>query len=76
MTERVCLQDLPGDWQCPVCGAEKNTFRSQAKTIAGFASNQQYGLGGNGLTAGQKSLLIYGSLLVFFGIFLSGYFIT
>lgn len=68
-------QELPKDWQCPVCGAEKNTFRSQSKTIAGFASNQQYGFGGNGLTAGQKSLAIYGSLLAFFGLFIAGYFV-
>ena len=71
----VYVQELPQDWQCPVCGAEKNTFRSQSKTIAGFASNQQYGFGGNGLTAGQKSLAIYGSLLAFFGLFIAGYFI-
>ena len=33
-------QDLPADWQCPVCGAEKRLFQSRAKELAGFAENQ------------------------------------
>ncbi|KAI3956191.1 hypothetical protein MKW98_008709 [Papaver atlanticum] len=41
--------------------------------FAGFAQNQNFGLGGNALTGGQKLLLIYGSLLLFFALFLSGY---
>ena len=69
-------QELPKDWQCPVCGAGKFTFRNQAIKVAGFAENQKYGFGGNSLTAGQKSLLIYGSLLLFFGLFLAGYLLT
>lgn len=32
-----------------------------------------YGLGGNAMTAEQKSLLIYGTLLTFFALFLAGY---
>ena len=75
----ICLgivQDLPKDWQCPVCGASKVSFQSQAIKVAGFAENQQYGFGGNSLTAGQKSLLIYGSLVLFFGLFLAGYLLT
>ena len=67
------LQELPKDWQCPVCGAPKASFQSQNIKVAGFAENQQYGLGGNSLTAGQKSLLIYGSLVFFFGLFIAGY---
>lgn len=43
--------------------------------IAGFAANQGYGLGTNSMTQGQKSGLIYGSLLVFFLLFLAGYFL-
>jgi len=43
--------------------------------IAGFAENQGYGLGGNSLTSGQKSALIYGSLLVGFSFFIFGYFL-
>ena len=70
---RTVLQDLPGDWQCPICGAEKRTFENRAKEIAGFEENQGYGFGTNTMTSGQKSLLIYGSLVVFFALFCAGY---
>ncbi|XP_065851770.1 uncharacterized protein [Euphorbia lathyris] len=66
---------LPEDWRCPTCGASQNFFVSKSVEIAGFAANQQFGLGGNSLTSGQKTLLIYGSLLLFFALFLSGYFL-
>lgn len=69
------MQDLPEDWGCPVCGAARSTFQVQEKEIAGFAVNQKYGLGANTMTSGQKSLLIYGSLGVFFALFLAGYFL-
>lgn len=69
------VQSLPEDWYCPICGADKGKFQSKAKEIAGFAENQRYGLGTNSLTGGQKSLLIFGSLLAFFFLFLAGYFI-
>jgi rubredoxin len=64
---------LPDDWRCPTCGAAKSFFESKSVEIAGFAQNQQYGLGGNALTSGQKTILIYGTLLFFFVLFLSGY---
>jgi len=64
---------LPGDWTCPLCGASKMEFRATSKEIAGFAENQGYGFGTNSMTAGQKNLLIYGSLLFFFMVFISGY---
>ena len=94
------MQDLPRDWQCPICGAGKNAFENKARTIAGFAENQvgcqvlvytkttlvlslrtntclflvkAYGFGTNSMTSGQKSILIFGSLLVFFFLFLAGY---
>ena len=67
------LQNLPGDWQCPICGAGKRSFQSKAKTLAGFEQNMQYGFGTNVMTSGQKSILIYGSLIAFFGLFLFGY---
>ncbi|KAL2635850.1 hypothetical protein R1flu_007329 [Riccia fluitans] len=51
---------LPEDWRCPTCGAAKTFFSSKSVEIAGFAQNQQFGLGGNSLTEGQKSILIYG----------------
>ncbi|KAL6894921.1 hypothetical protein ACP4OV_007541 [Aristida adscensionis] len=66
---------LPGDWRCPTCGAAQSFFESKSVEIAGFAENQQFGLGGNSLTSGQKGLLIYGSLLLGFLFFLSGYFL-
>ncbi|XVF31203.1 hypothetical protein REPUB_Repub16aG0125300 [Reevesia pubescens] len=66
---------LPDDWRCPTCGAAKSFFESKSVEIAGFAENQQYGLGGNALTSGQKAVLIYGSLFFFFVLFLSGYFL-
>ncbi|CAL8467741.1 g7279 [Coccomyxa elongata] len=75
ITPGTLFTDLPDDWNCPICGAEKQTFQSKAREIAGFAENQKYGLGTNSLTGGQKSLLIFGSLLLFFFLFLGGYFI-
>lgn len=66
---------LPEDWRCPTCGASQSFFESKMVEIAGFAQNQQYGLGGNALTSGQKTALIFGSLFLFFMLFLSGYFI-
>ncbi|KAG2695257.1 hypothetical protein I3760_07G006800 [Carya illinoinensis] len=64
---------LPEDWRCPTCGAAESFFKSKSAEIAGFAENQQYGLGGNALTSGQKAVIIYGSLLLFSVLFLSGY---
>ncbi|KXZ56953.1 hypothetical protein GPECTOR_1g86 [Gonium pectorale] len=69
----VTFQALPEDYVCPICGAPKSQFESRMKVVAGFAENQRYGLGGNSMTEGQKSLLIYGSLAVFFALFLAGY---
>ena len=69
------FETLPEDWRCPTCGAAKSFFDSRSVEIAGFAQNQQFGLGGNSLTSGQKVTLIYGTLAFFFVLFLSGYFI-
>ncbi|KAG5073226.1 hypothetical protein AAZX31_03G224400 [Glycine max] len=69
------FEKLPDDWRCPTCGAAQSFFQSKSVQIAGFAQNQQYGLGGNSLTSGQKTILIYGTLLLFFALFLSGYFL-
>ncbi|KAF3454358.1 hypothetical protein FNV43_RR04805 [Rhamnella rubrinervis] len=66
---------FPEDWRCPTCGAAKSFFESKSVEIAGFAQNQQFGLGGNALTSGQKAVLIFGSLFFFFVLFLSGYFL-
>lgn len=69
----VLFQDLPEDYVCPICGAAKGKFESRVKVVAGFAENQQYGLGTNSMTGNQKLLLIYGALLAFVLLFLSGY---
>lgn len=69
------FEKLPEDWRCPTCGASQSFFDSKSVEIAGFAQNQQFGLGGNALTSGQKALLIYGTLFFFFVLFLSGYFL-
>ncbi|XP_021817394.1 uncharacterized protein LOC110759617 [Prunus avium] len=66
---------LPEDWRCPTCGAAQSFFVSKSVEIAGFAQNQQFGLGGNALTSGQKAVLIFGGLFLFFVLFLSGYFL-
>lgn len=34
------FQNLPSDWRCPTCGAEKKLFVSKAKVVAGFSQNQ------------------------------------
>ena len=67
------FKDLPDDWTCPTCGAEKQFFSPIEKTVAGFASNQGYGFGTNTMTEGEKSVLIYGALAFFFGLFIAGY---
>eukprot|EP00890_Picochlorum_soloecismus_P000996 jgi/Picsp_1/1898/NSC_05364-R1_protein len=69
----TAFNNLPDDWNCPVCGSEKSMFISKQKEIAGFAENQGYGLGTNSMTGEQKSLLIFGSLAAFFVLFLLGY---
>jgi rubredoxin len=33
-------QNLPSDWRCPTCGAEKPLFVSKARKVAGFSQNQ------------------------------------
>ncbi|EFJ26699.1 hypothetical protein SELMODRAFT_96287, partial [Selaginella moellendorffii] len=71
----VEFAQLPEDWRCSTCGAAKSYFNSISVEVAGFAENQSYGFGTNTLTSGQKSLLIYGSLVFFFILFLSGYFL-
>ncbi|KAG6518524.1 rubredoxin-like [Zingiber officinale] len=69
------FEKLPDDWRCPTCGAARSFFESKSVEIAGFAQNQQFGFGGNSLTSGQKTLLIYGGLLLGFVFFISGYFL-
>ena len=72
----VRFEQLPEDWQCPVCGAEKKLFQSKMVEVAGFAENQGYGLGTNSMTGEQKSLLIFGALAAFFALLIAGYFMN
>ncbi|NJN49364.1 MAG: rubredoxin [Alkalinema sp. RL_2_19] len=71
---RTLFADLPEKWRCPVCSASKRRFQNLGPAGAtGFKENAKYGLGVNTLDPGQKNLLIFGSLFVFFLIFLSLY---
>lgn len=65
--------ELPLNWRCPTCRASKDSFKELSEVIPGFAVNQGYGLGGNSLTSGQKSNLIFGGLFLFFLLFIAGY---
>mmetsp|Transcript_9071 Transcript_9071/g.23818 ORF Transcript_9071/g.23818 Transcript_9071/m.23818 type:complete len:175 (+) Transcript_9071:843-1367(+) len=67
--------DLSSDFNCPACRSPKSQFKSIKKTIAGFAENQKYGLGGNSLTGDQKNFVIFGALAAAFLLLLSGYFL-
>jgi rubredoxin len=65
--------ELPSNWRCPTCRASKDSFKELSEVIPGFAVNQGYGFGGNSLTSGQKSNLIFGGLFLFFLLFIAGY---
>jgi rubredoxin len=67
------FKDLPADWRCPVCRASKDAFAEVVEEIPGFEVNQGYGFGTNSWTAGQKNLAVFGSLGLFFLLFISGY---
>ncbi len=71
----IPFQDVPLNWRCPVCGAQKKRFANigPAGTPSGFKENLNYGLGVNVLTPGQKSVLIFGALALGFLFFLSLY---
>merc|ERR1712113_856202 len=69
----MAFSELPADWTCPICGAEKTSFQNRTKTVAGFAANQKYGLGTNSMTGDEKLTVIYGTLIFFFSLFLLGY---
>jgi len=66
---------LPENWRCPVCSARSNQFVNVGASNApsGFQENLNFGFGVNRLTPGQKNLLIFGGLLLFFLFFLSLY---
>lgn len=67
------FSELPSNWRCPTCRASKDNFKEVTEEIPGFAVNQGYGFGGNSMTAGQKSGIVFGGLFLFFILFLAGY---
>ena len=69
------FEQLAVNWRCPVCSAPKPQFFNVGPkgTPSGFKENLNYGFGVNALTPSQKNILIFGSLLAFFFIFLSLY---
>jgi len=67
------FDELPSNWRCPTCRSSKDTFNEVVETIPGFEVNQGYGFGTNSMTSGQKNSLIWGSLALFFLVFIGGY---
>lgn len=67
------FSELPSNWRCPTCRASKDNFLEVTEEIPGFEVNQGYGFGGNAMTSGQKSGLVFGGLFAFFLLFLAGY---
>jgi rubredoxin len=65
--------DLPSNWRCPSCRASKDNFQEVTEEIPGFEVNQGYGLGGNAMTSGQKSGLVFGGIFFFFVLMIGGY---
>ena len=66
---------LPDDFLCPVCRSPQAAFvdvgpRSRP---SGFTQNLDYGLGVNRLTPGQKTILIFGGLVLAAAFLLSFY---
>jgi rubredoxin len=71
----TAFPDLPDAWRCPVCGARQDRFSNigPVGSPSGFKQNLGYGLGVNTMTPGQKNILIFGALGIFFLLFLSLY---
>lgn len=67
--------ELPDNWRCPVCNAQKSAFVDIGARNApsGFQENLSYGFGVNVLTPAQKNLLIFGGLVLGFLFFISLY---
>jgi len=68
-------KDIPSNFRCPDCKVSKDQFEPITEEIAGFAENQEYGLGVNTLTSGQKNFLIWGTLGGLVAVLMGGYFI-
>jgi len=66
-------QLVPDSFVCPNCKSPKPFFDAEQIEIAGFADNQNYGIGTNTWTEAQKSTAIFGGLAAFFALFVGGY---
>ena len=71
----TAFEDLPDNWQCPVCSANTSKFVNVGPSgkASGFEENLQYGIGVNKLTPSQKNILIFGVLGFFVLLLLSFY---
>ncbi len=63
------------NFRCPVCRERVEAFRDigPISSPSGFEENLSYGFGANGLTPGQKNVLIFGGLAFAVACFLSLY---
>ena len=66
---------LPDDFLCPVCRSSKAAFVDVGpqNRPSGFTPNLNYGLGVNRMTPGQKTILIFGGLVLAAAFLLSFY---
>jgi rubredoxin len=73
----VPFEELPADWKCPVCRADKRLFQAVGAKgkPSGFQENLRYGLGVNVMTPAQKNLLIFLGLALGFLFLMSFYFV-
>ncbi|MEB3121742.1 MAG: rubredoxin [Snowella sp.] len=69
------FEDLPENWNCPVCSVPRKQFFNIGATDApsGFEENLNYGFGFNRMTPDQKNLLIFGALFLGFISFIGLY---
>ncbi len=76
ITSGTSFDDLDTNtFRCPVCRAKIEIFRDigPRDQPSGFEENLNYGFGVNGLTPGQKNVLIFGGLALAVACFLSLY---
>ncbi len=73
----VPFEELPPDWRCPVCRADKRLFQAVGTKgkPSGFQENLRYGFGVNVMTPAQKNLLIFLGLALGFLFLMSFYFV-
>eukprot|EP00929_Paragymnodinium_shiwhaense_P017025 TRINITY_DN125888_c0_g1_i1.p1 TRINITY_DN125888_c0_g1~~TRINITY_DN125888_c0_g1_i1.p1 ORF type:complete len:210 (-),score=53.65 TRINITY_DN125888_c0_g1_i1:277-906(-) len=65
--------DVPLNFRCPECKVSKDQFLPVVEEIAGFAENQDFGVGFNSWTGRDKGIIIWGGLAIGAIGLLSGY---